>query len=370
MRNKRICFVSPKAYPLLAETKHQSVGGAEVQQVLIAKELRRYGFDISFVVGDYGQKAIETINNMRVIKSFKNFYSNRLYRVLRFIPDMISLFQSLKTADAEIYYLRCPIFLLGQVTLFCKIYKRKLIFSATKDLDTQKDYIASFLFPINYLVLYGIIHADIIVAQNKYQKENFQKNFRRESIVIKNGVSISDFLIKRNRSFVLWVGRVIKWKRPELFLDLAKGIKEASFKIISIPDRDKSYNERIKQEADKIPNLEYKKFVPYEEIIQYFNEALLFVNTSSHEGFPNTFLQAWANKTPVVSLEIDPDEVICKNKLGFHSGTFEQMVKDVKLIIKNENLRREMGDNARKYVEKEHNVKRIAQQYAEFFKNL
>lgn len=63
--------------------RQESVGGAEVQQVLIAKEIRRYGFNISFVVGDYGQKAIETINNMIVIRSFRNFYNSKLYRVLR-----------------------------------------------------------------------------------------------------------------------------------------------------------------------------------------------------------------------------------------------------------------------------------------------
>lgn len=238
MGNKNICFVSPQAYPTLAQTMHQSVGGAEVQQVLIAKELKKYQFNISFVVGDYGQKTIEEIDGMRIIKSFKQLYGNRK---LRFLPDMILLFRALRIPDADIYYLRSPIFLLGQVALFCKEYKRKLIFSASKDLDAQRDYIASFVFP---------------------------------------------------------------------------------------------------------------------------------VNTPSHEGFPNTFLQAWVRYVPTVSLKIDPDECICKNRLGFHSRTFEKMVKDVELLLEDENLREEMGINARRYVEREHDMTKIAQQYVNLIENL
>jgi len=367
MGNKNICFVSPQAYPTLAQTMHQSVGGAEVQQVLIAKELKKYQFNISFVAGDYGQKTIEEIDGMRIIESFKEFYGNRK---LRFLPDMILLFRALRIPDADIYYLRSPIFLLGQVALFCKEYKRKLIFSASKDLDAQRDYIASLVFPVNHLASYGIMHADVIIAQSDHQKENFKKNFGRRSMVIKNGISLPSSPPKRSPSFILWVGRIIEWKRPELFLDLAKKIQDASFKMVAIPDRDTSYNERIRREADKIPNLEYKNFVPYEEIGQYFDETLLFVNTSSHEGFPNTFLQAWVRYVPSVSLEIDPDECICRNRLGFHSRTFEQMVKDVELLLEDENLREEMGINARRYVEREHDMTKIAQQYVNLIENL
>ena len=50
MRNKRIWFLSPKAYPLLAKTKHQSVGGPEVQQILMAKCLKNVDLMFSILL--------------------------------------------------------------------------------------------------------------------------------------------------------------------------------------------------------------------------------------------------------------------------------------------------------------------------------
>jgi glycosyltransferase involved in cell wall biosynthesis len=42
---------------------------------------------------------------------------------------------------------------------------------------------------------------------------------------------------------------------------------------------------------------------------------------------------------------------------------FEQMVEDIKTLLKNDELRKEMGNNSRKYVEKEHDVKKIIKEY-------
>ena len=69
-------------------------------------------------------------------------------------------------------------------------------------------------------------------------------------------------------------------------------------------------------------------FVKPSEVIEYFKAASVFINTSTSEGFPNTFLQAWQCEVPVVSLAVDPNEVITEYGLGFHSETMDQMIAD------------------------------------------
>ena len=86
--------------------------------------------------------------------------------------------------------------------------------------------------------------------------------------------------------------------------------------------------------------------------------ASIFVNTSTgdYEGFPNTFSQAWMRKTPVVSLHTDPDGMIKRYQLGFHSGNFDQMVSDVRTLLTDDQLRQRMGENAYRYAVTEHNI--------------
>jgi glycosyltransferase involved in cell wall biosynthesis len=171
---------------------------------------------------------------------------------------------------------------------------------------------------------------------------------------------------------VLWVGTLKEEvKKPDIFLELAKAIPNAKFQMIGGPLLgEQQYYEKIRESASKISNLEFVGFVPYPEIDYYFEKAWIFVNTSPTEGFPNTFLQAWVGYTPVVSLNVDPDEIICEYKLGFHSRTFEQMVEDVKLLLEDENIREDMGMNGRKYVEQEHDIKVIIKEYEKLFYSL
>ena len=81
------------------------------------------------------------------------------------------------------------------------------------------------------------------------------------------------------------------------------------------------------------------------------------------EGFPNTFLEAWINRIPVISLNIDPDELICNEKLGFHSKSFEQLIINLNTLLQDDTLRNEMGMNAKRYVEQNHDVKKIADKF-------
>ena len=63
-----LCFVAPNAYPVLANKDFGMCGGAEVQQMLLAKALIKEGYRITFVVDDFGQDAREIHNGIEVIR--------------------------------------------------------------------------------------------------------------------------------------------------------------------------------------------------------------------------------------------------------------------------------------------------------------
>jgi len=69
--NKKIqvCFISHFAYSLFNNVCKVAHGGAELDLYLIAKELSNdENYEISFLVGDFGQKDEERYENIRVKK--------------------------------------------------------------------------------------------------------------------------------------------------------------------------------------------------------------------------------------------------------------------------------------------------------------
>jgi len=121
------------------------------------------------------------------------------------------------------------------------------------------------------------------------------------------------------------------------------------------------------EKTSKLSNLKYLGEISYEETNELLSKSSLFVNTSTTEGFSNTYIQAWMRENPVVTLNCDPDDLIKINKIGFHSGSFKRLVKDVRYLIENEDVRREMGKRAREYAFKNHDIKKVGKRYFKIF---
>jgi glycosyltransferase involved in cell wall biosynthesis len=217
----------------------------------------------------------------------------------------------------------------------------------------------------------GLKMADCVIVQNHEQQVLLLKNYSMKSVIIKSLFKKPDCADSREgREEVLWISSIQPLKQPEMFLELAKKIPESRFRMIGGPLVDLEYFEKIKCAAKNIPNLKFTGFVPPDKIQSYYESALFVVNTSTFEGFPNTFLEAWSNALPVVSLNVDPDEIICERKLGIHSKKFDQFVSDVQSLILDDKSREMFGINGKKYLVEEHSEEQIVMKYENVFHNL
>ena len=98
-----------------------------------------------------------------------------------------------------------------------------------------------------------------------------------------------------------------------------------------------------------LENLEYLGERSLEEVNEVLARAHIFVNTGTYKGFPNTFIQAWMRKVPVVSLNINPDNIIDRNRIGFFSKTYNRMAKDVARLIQDSKLQHDMGERTQTF---------------------
>jgi len=366
MAKNKVCIVSLAAYPLLARNglDIKIVGGAELQCVLLARELAKGDFDVSFVVCDFGQPAKEIIDNIRVVKAYPiDAPPGIRFSTLRLV------WSALEEADAQIYYGFRGI--AGIVALYCFLKRKQLVIGIPHDMDVQSKPIMK-RNVYDWLWRFDVKRSNTIIAQTDYQHDMMRKNFGRNSVIIKAFHPIENAAINKDTPpVVMWAARIgPEWKQPEVFLQLARAIPQGKFWMIGGASEGDSLYERIEAQARDISNLEFIGFVPHDKIGQYFERSSIFVNTSTAEGFPNTFLEAWSRYTPVVTLNVDPGEIICEHKLGIHSRTFERMVEDVKMLLHDDKLRQDLGQNGRRYVEREHALKEIVREYAELFGEL
>jgi glycosyltransferase involved in cell wall biosynthesis len=371
----KICILSEYAYHFLAdEEKSKYAGGAEMQMATLAKEFVKRKHVVSFITFENLRKVSEKNNGIMIYNPFDN--QGKGYTYL-FPQNVYKLFKILNKIDADVYIQRATTPLTGILALYTKLRKKIFLYSVSSDEEVSVNMFINGLKDLKKLVFqFGVKNCDCVICQTNKQKNLLKQTINKEGIIIKNIYLLPKIKNGNNNSQlkVLWVGRITKEKRPELFLTLAKKFPNFKFCMIASkhgPSKTSTkYYNKIKKEASKINNLDFHGYVPYNEINKYYLESALLINTSIVEGFPNTFLEAWGNYIPVITLDFDPDEIICEHKLGLHSKTFEQMIDDIKIMLINEKLRKEMGINSRRYVEKEHDVKKIINDYEYLIKSL
>lgn len=361
------CFVAPMAYPVLSNSNHDYVGGAEVQQLLIAKGLLKHGYLVTFIVGDFGQEEREMHHGIEVIKCpFRYLGGSNVY----FFADTLKLILLMRKIGADFNLLRVPLGLLFAMGLHRRLFGGRLIKLIASDKDCFK-YDSRFISKLYYP--WGTKALDYTIFQSEYQKELGLKSLCLKGKVIRNPAHIIEIDGKclEKDIDVLWVGRGTEVKQPEIFLNLVEQLKDVSFTMIMVKglDSDKHIQSRVENRAKVLINLNYEGYVPYQRVTDFFRRAKILVCTSRLEGFPNTFLQAWQVAIPVVSLTVDPDNIIKNNRLGLVSGSFNKMKEDIKLLLAEERLRNELGENGKVYVQDNHTTEVIIRQFISLFES-
>jgi glycosyltransferase involved in cell wall biosynthesis len=132
---------------------------------------------------------------------------------------------------------------------------------------------------------------------------------------------------------LLWVARSEEVKRPMLFLDLAEALPEARCRMIC-SKQDEGLREKVRERAGRLANVEFLGGVPYGEIQDHFDAAKVLVNTSSHEGVPNTFIHAGRGGAAIASLEVDPDGMFGEFRAGVLAhGNMKTMTDQVRGLL-------------------------------------
>ena len=331
----KICFVSSNYYKILNINKHQSIGGAELQESLIIKELQARGYGISVVTSAHGMPDRYVQDGLTIHSTYT---LGEGIPVLRFFyPNLFKFFNALLKTDADIYYIRTASYYLMPLIIFAKILKKKnVIYSGASDVDFNPERIPVPTYRDKIMFLWGLRRVNAVVVQSGQQRRLLSDHFGKNGYQIPNGLNKKDKQPILTRKTILWVGMIRPVKRPEIFLWLAGQHPQWQFIMIGGPvDGCEDYYQRLRTMSKQLPNLLFKGFVDYDETERFFSSAKVFINTSEREGFPNTFLQAWACGLPVISF-CDPDNAIASKNLGVVVKNSQEMDQALSRIMNNE----------------------------------
>lgn len=323
----KITFVLNRGYSLFHPEHPETFGGAQIDQYLLGRSLSEKGHHVSFVVHDYGQIEKEQINdNLAVYKSYPPKSSGSL--LWQFFRAFRRLYRVLRQINSDIYFMEGANFELFVVAVYCRRHGKTLYYRIASDIEADGRYIREHALQ-GWLFKLGLKWTTRIIVQTKNQQSWLAKQ-GHQATIIPNAYPNHGGQGNINGP-VLWVGRLIRLKRPEIFLKIARQLPDHTFILIGQAEAiDRDYAADIIEQMKQIKNVTYLPKVGFTEIDAYFQRASLLINTSTYEGFPMTFLQAMSFGIPLVTFGVNPDNIF--QKIGGHCvatvGQGVQVIKD------------------------------------------
>jgi glycosyltransferase involved in cell wall biosynthesis len=359
----KVCLVTG-AYPKYV------TGGAELQLYLLARELVKRNYEVHFTTFDHGQGGPDvTVDEGIIIHTLR-------YRV-PFLGYLRALWRALAQADADIYLNRALGYTMA-TWLFARRHGRKFIYAVSSMPDCSPrrvfkgkpqrwPYAARAR--INQRALCS---ADRVVVQAEYQKALLESNFNVHGVLLPNGLPLPASLpAKKDPPVVLWLANLKRLKQAELFIRLAQECRDLPCQFVWAGRADdRRYLDELLVRMKGMTNLTYAGALTLDEANERIAQSSVLVNTSLYEGFPNTFIQAWMRRVPVVSLLVDPDDVLAREGIGFKSGTFENLRRDVTSLVADPSLRESMGQKAQAYAMTHHGLDSVVEAWIEVFRSV
>jgi glycosyltransferase involved in cell wall biosynthesis len=360
-----ICLVGVDNYLMLSQQGgNRPANGEAVQQVLLARAFRDIGYDVSTIVVAPEKEIDERIDGIRVLSAF---CSNAGIPVVRFLhPRVTGAFQALNKIDADIYLQSPAGFLTGLTAAFCRRKGRKFVFRVVSDADCIPGKQMIRFWRDRRLFEFGLRRANVVAVQSAHQQTLLRKYYGLESSIVGMAMEIPDEVLHQERDIdVLWVSNLNPVKRPDRVLTIARQLKDVQFTMIGgLVRGEEALFSRIEIEAKGLRNVRFMGGLPYGETNRQFARAKIFLNTSDVEGFPNTFLQAWVRKVPVVS-SLDPDGIIVRQGLGRQGESDDELCRSIRDLLNDKGYRTQVGVVAQKYAMENFSAATSAQQYVD-----
>ncbi len=357
----RICFVGT-GYKSM---KGISEGGSERQIALLAHSLSKQNHSVSFVATG----SIVKESKIKGISVFSAWDTKRGIKGLRFfISYLPSLYQILLEIDADVYYIRGFSLFAPVVVRAASLLNSISILALASDSDLHikervklgnffSRFLKSSYIPRSIFRKYVLKKASVVLAQTNEQAKvcaELSIHYR----IIPNAITDPVFECEESSKKwdIAWIGHISLRKGFKELLSIAKELKELNFYVVG--DVVHEVLRPVLDELCLLPNISFQPVMNHAQVLNLIRNSKIVINTSPLEGFSNVFLESWLLRTPVVSLNANPNSLFSDSTdFGYcANGSLPRMVKAIRKLVSDDLIRLDMGSRARDYVLGEHSL--------------
>lgn len=358
----RVLFVSQLAYRLFDPMCPSPFGGAELQMTLLARALAEDPhYDVHFLTQDFGQPKRQRKGDLTLWRYKRPFKGVRMLTVVRRGWSILTMSTTMVRIRPDVIVDSPAGFSTAAASAAARLTGAAHIFRLASDGDLDGSIFRNS--GERRLFLWGLRRADGLIARNRKQMAELLERYGKQSVILPNAFPVPDKEPVHAKDGVLWVASAQNLKQPWVFLDLAGALPGVRFRMIMPPNDLELFNKTRSQVLD-LPNVDFLESVAFEDIQSYFDRARVFVNTSTVEGFPNTFVQAAMAATPVLSLNVDPDGVLAENGFGrCAQGDQIRLSQDLQELLSDEELCVSMGRCGLEYARRTHDIRVVMDQF-------
>jgi len=346
------------------------LGGMQNVAKEISEELFKDGHKVEVYTSDIGCKEgkLKSKNNLKVhyLKSFE----------LAHTPIIPSLFFKLLAIpkDSIIHLHIAQAFIPEIVYIASKL--KKISYIAHFHTDVGPSGKLGILLPLyKRIFLKRVLKSasKIVILNRKYRiLINRNYNIFKNIVTIPNGVSKAFFVNKKDTEHeqinLLFVGRLSTEKN---ILKLIKAVSLLKSKTILniVGDGEKKMEIEKYISSNNLRNIILHGKKIGKDLINFYQNADIFLLASNYEGLPLVLLEAMASGTPIIASDvIGIREVIGEAGILINPPTSENFAREIDKLIENKKIREKLAEQGRKKA-KNYDWKKIVEKFEDVYQN-
>lgn len=215
--------------------------------------------------------------------------------------------------------------------------------------------------------------ADGIIVVSDALASYFLHNYGRDTVYIPNApasyadsdpqFSYGKAMGLERSKYVLFLGRMVPEKRPDLLVEAFSKLKSTGWKLVlagGVSDT-RSFTSQLLSNVAKNPNIVFAGELRGARLAEIVRGAGLFALPSDVEGLPLAMLEAMREGIPVLASDIPPHQQLLSEGRGimFDAGDVDSCSRCLEWSIQHPRERDQMAANARDYVQLNYSWDRI-----------